>query len=656
MSSVPPHANQRASPAGPIVTAKRARIEVAKPAASRKLTPALPVGALGQLVDLPSDRILPVSLDVVGKLHGGWGTVIFSVEDAVALSPVSIGEMEKATAYSLSVDGALPSRILRERFLKGAEDVLIRTCEAAAHQVVMAREALSVPSDLASQACLVMAVAVLESGKVAAVICRVHDFSQKGEAAPIAALQALGLLRSIASLRTDKRMIRSRFGKVAAFVELLAASEGGIDFAECSRRLANHLRETLECDTVALSVNHWGKQRLAAVSGEAGPVEAHSPGRRALLTHLSESVHRGQPLLSRRQPPGAPGQSAGTPGLREWFDPAVAYCLPLIDASGKPRGGWLFLWNAEPDGFEEKQSLIKAASPEVAPLLALLKKAKPGAALGGFLRLWKKGSQFQRRTAIVAAAAVIIAMFIPLPYPVGATCELQPVVRRVIAAPFDGILQRSAAKAGELVEEGQLLAEMDGRELRSQLAEALAQRERALKESDTATAAGRIAEGRIAALEAEGLGHQIELLEYRQRHLEVRSPIAGLVLQGDLERSEGAPLRVGDTLFENGPLDRLVAEVAVPAKDVSLVAAGAKVKLKLESHVNGTAESVLLRVAPKSEWIEDRNVFICEAEIENPDGALRAGLKGKAKVEGPSRPLLWILCRDAWLALRYHFW
>lgn len=656
MSSVPPHANQRASQAGPIVPAKRARVAASSAVAPRKLTPALPVGALGQLIDLPSDRILPVSLDVIGKLHGGWGTVIFSVEDAVALAAAGLDDLAETPACALAVDAALPSRVLRERFLQAAGDVLVRTCEAAAHQVVKTREALSVPSELAGQACLVMSIPLVENGKVAAVICRVHDLSQKGEAAPLAALQALGLLRSIAGLRTDNRMISSRFGKVAAFVELLAASEGGIDFAECARRLANHLRETLECDTVALSVNHWGKQRLAGVSGEAGPVESHSPGRRALLGHLSEAAHRGQPLLVRRQATGSPGQSAGMAGLREWFDPAVAYCLPLIDANGKTRGGWLFLWNDEPEAFEEKQSLIKAASPEVAPLLALLKKAKPGAAMGGFLRLWKKGSRFQRRAAMVAAAAVLIAMCIPLPYPVSATCELQPVVRRVIAAPFDGILQRSAARAGEVVEEGQLLAEMDGREIRSQLAEALAQRERALRESDTATAAGRIAEGRIAALEAEGLGHQIELLEYRQRHLEVRSPIAGLVLQGDLERSEGAPLRVGDTLFEVGPLDRLVAEVAVPAADVSLVKTGAKVKLKLESHVNGTAESVLLRVAPKSEWIEDRNVFICEAEIENPDGALRAGLKGKARVDGPARPLLWILCRDAWLALRYYLW
>ena len=37
------------------------------------------------------------------------------------------------------------------------------------------------------------------------------------------------------------------------------------------------------------------------------------------------------------------------------------------DAEGNLRGGWLFLWNETPDDFEEKEALIKAASPEVAP-------------------------------------------------------------------------------------------------------------------------------------------------------------------------------------------------------------------------------------------------------------------------------------------------
>jgi multidrug resistance efflux pump len=239
---------------------------------------------------------------------------------------------------------------------------------------------------------------------------------------------------------------------------------------------------------------------------------------------------------------------------------------------------------------------------------------------------------------------------------VRANCELQPVVRRVIAAPFDGLLMRSRAKAGDLVKVGDLLAEMDGRELRSQLAQAVAERERALREADQALAAGDIAASKVAEHEAEALAHQIETLEYRKGHLEVRAPIEGIVLQGNWERSEGAPLRIGDPLFEIGPLDRFVAEVAVPATEVSLVEEGARVTVRLQSGTGGVLHGGITRVSPKSELLEEKNVFICEVPIENDQGDLRAGLKGKAKVEGPRRPLIWSWFRRAWLALRYYAW
>ena len=83
---------------------------------------------------------------------------------------------------------------------------------------------------------------------------------------------------------------------------------------------------------------------------------------------------------------------------------------------------------------------------------------------------------------------------------------------------------------------------------------------------------------------------------------------------------------------------------------------GASAQLKLESYSGDRLETEILRVSPKSEWRSDRNVFICEAEIDNPNNTLRAGLEGKGKIEGPRRPLAWIWLRNAWLAARYHLW
>jgi len=615
------------------------------------------VGLLGKLGEMPEELLLPAALEALNQLHGGLGCAVFRIETEMALSTGEDAN-EEGWNFETQPELAVPGAILRERFIHAAGDLLLKACDPVAREAARTREPIVAEAELAGGRCLVMAVPSMEGDRVAAVICRAQELQHRGEAAPLAALQATGLLRLFAGMRGESRRIRSRFGKVAAFVELLGSASGGIDFTECARRLANHLRETMECETVALSLRGWRGHRLVAVSGESGPVEAHSPGRCALLSHLSEAIHQGRQLLFRRgqSQGGGPASTPVALPLREWFDPAVSLCLPLTDNEGKTQGGWLFLWKSEPTDFDEKRALIQAAGPEVAPLLVLLHRSKPGAAMGTLIRLWKRGSVTGRRVAVAMAVATFVAALLPLPYPVRATCELQPVVRRVIAAPFDGILLRSAVRAGEVVQKGRLLAEMDGRELRSQLAEAVANRERAVKESDQALAGGKVAEARMSALEADGLAHQIELLEYRREHLEVRSPIDGLVLQGDLERSEGAPLRVGDPLFEVGPLDRLVAEIAVSATDVPLVSTGAEVTLKLESHANGKVRSTVTRVAPKSEWIGDKNVFLCEAEIGNPGGDLRAGLKGKAKIAGPRRPLVWIWGRDAWLALRYHLW
>ncbi len=653
---VPIRINQLPTRGGPIRIGKPGASPRPAAAAANVAAP-VPTRYLGLLTQLPPARIQVSALEALQKIHGGHGWVVYRVEDPVALSPNDdSGDMPDATTPEpvLTTESVTVAPDLTERYHHAAAELASLAAEAVAKSAIAARDTVSAESELAGQRCLVQAMPLFEGDLITACLCRIHGPDQRGEAGALAGLQITGLLRILAETRANEARVRSRFGKVAAFVEMLASAEGGTDFAECTRRLANHLREVLECDTVALAVRSFGRNKLAAVSGETGPSEAHSPGRRALLAHLTESIHRRQPLLARRD--ARVGGSTDASTLGEWFDPAVSLCLPLIDAEGELRGGWVFLWNEDPADFEEKEALIKAASTEVAPLLALLHRAKPGPAVGSLIRLWKKGTVTRRRLITGAAILLGLTLLAPLPYPVRSTCELQPVVRRVIAAPFDGILQRSTVRAGETVKQGQLLAELDGREVRSQLAEAIARREKAAKEADSAQAADRIAEARMATLEAEGLTHEIERLEYRREHLLVRSPIDGLVLQGDLERSEGAPLRMGAALFEVGPLDRLLVEFAVDATDISLVEPGATARLKLESHSGDSIEATLLRVSPKSEWRDDRNVFICEAEIDNPDNALRAGLEGKGKIEGPRRPLAWVWLRDAWLAARYHLW
>ena len=109
-----------------------------------------------------------------------------------------------------------------------------------------------------------------------------------------------------------------------------------------------------------------------------------------------------------------------------------------------------------------------------------------------------------------------------------------------------------------------MIALLDGRKLRIELSGIRANYDGAKKRRESALALGNIAESQIASSEMNRFQSKIEILEQQLTQLEVRSPIHGLVLNGDLEKAEGAPLEMGQTLFEIAPLTEMVAEIRIP--------------------------------------------------------------------------------------------
>ena len=138
------------------------------------------------------------------------------------------------------------------------------------------------------------------------------------------------------------------------------------------------------------------------------------------------------------------------------------------------------------------------------------------------------------------------------------------------------------------------------------------------------------------------------MLSHRAENLDIKSPVAGIVVTGDLERAEGAPLAMGQTLFEIAPLEQLVIEVAVPDADVSFVRQDQPIAVRLDAYPRDTWQTKLTKVHPRSEIRDENNVFVAEADLDNPDGRLSPGMKGRAVVETDRRSLGWILFHKPW--------
>jgi multidrug resistance efflux pump len=189
----------------------------------------------------------------------------------------------------------------------------------------------------------------------------------------------------------------------------------------------------------------------------------------------------------------------------------------------------------------------------------------------------------RRRLLVPLLAITALAMFLPIRYRVPCECQLQPVARRVISAPFAGTLELSLVKPGDVVRRGDTLGRMDGREIRWDLAGLIADQRRAAKNRDVNMADNKVAVAQMDALEMQRLDVKRRLLADRAAHLDIKSPIDGVVISGDLKRAEGAPVAIGQTLYEIAPLDRMVAEVAIPDDEISRVRLAQSVTINLDA-------------------------------------------------------------------------
>ena len=219
--------------------------------------------------------------------------------------------------------------------------------------------------------------------------------------------------------------------------------------------------------------------------------------------------------------------------------------------------------------------------------------------------------------------------------------------------PYDGVLAQSLVRGGDQVSAQQVVARLDGRVLRGELAGVQAEFDVSRKRRDLALATGDVAQSQIAKSEMTRHQAKITILNQRLENLDVRSPIDGVVVTGDLEKTVGVPLELGQTLFEIAPLATMVAEVGVPESEADYVKPGMQVQLKFDSFPFQTFSAEIQRIHPRAEVVDNDSVFVAEVVLQNAQGRLRPGMNGDAKVSTGWSPLGWNLFHRPWESIRY---
>jgi biotin carboxyl carrier protein len=435
--------------------------------------------------------------------------------------------------------------------------------------------------------------------------------------------------------------------RTSGLLDLFRRAGTELDFAQACRLALDALCADLGCTRAYLGLRRRGAVRIVAISGMAH-IDSKSPSHQPVEAAMREAITTGQPLDFSTSSVRTE-ETVAHEILQEKLAAARLLTLPLPRA----RGAVLLEWSTPPD--PSAAPVAEAAAPFVPVLFDLLDRARPHPAIFAVHRLWSRASANRRRAVLVGGGALVLLLACPFHYRIGADCRIAPTVKQVVAAPFDGQLRKSVVRPGDAVREGDPLGELDNRELKLKEAELTAARDRALKQRDRAMSGSDKSEGvdfsaaQVANFEAQSVGQELELVRRKLALLEVKAPLKGVVVSGDLRRAEGQPIQRGQVLWEIAPLDAMIVEIDVPDRDISHVRAGAPVRVRLEAFDGGRWKSTLRRVHPQSEQRDGRNVFIAEADIAaDRVTELRPGMRGRAIIESERQPLIWIIGHRFW--------
>jgi putative peptide zinc metalloprotease protein len=157
-------------------------------------------------------------------------------------------------------------------------------------------------------------------------------------------------------------------------------------------------------------------------------------------------------------------------------------------------------------------------------------------------------------------------------------------------------------------------------------------------------------------LEAERLRAQIAVLRRRLKDSALVSPVDGIVTTPRVEEKLGRHFDKGATLFAIEQPAVMLASLSVPEKEIGAVRLGQPVHLKVAPFPERTFTGTVDAIAPVAQPRGSRVICEVRLRIPNPDGDLRAGMSGWAKIACGEQPLGALLTRRVVRYLRTEAW
>jgi GAF domain-containing protein len=426
--------------------------------------------------------------------------------------------------------------------------------------------------------------------------------------------------------------------------------------------IVNNPQTVLPFERCSIALDNRGRLQLKAISGqESIPVgDTQVDQLRTLLAQLSKYDEQ---LLVRQYGETLDAEEPRVQAaIEKHFEASgyrALYALPLTDDQGRVG---LLLYESSDPGFLDQAHIemikVLAGQTTVAIRNALLYREVPLLRLlepvfqrkRAFLR-----SERKRQATILGsiAAAIVLLIFCPLSLRIGGPATVAPQSTATVTAPVDGTIAQVYAREGQRVRRGDVLAHMDDRPWRDQLAASQAKYDEA--RLATEHGGGRHSSQPDRTL-IDYLRAEVEQAQLRIGNAQLRSPIDGVVMTPNLENATGEHLDAGNEFAKVLNLHSARLNIAVDQQDARLVKAGQMAAIKLDSFPAQTLHGRVVSLSPEAQVEGDRRVFYAHVLLPNEGAELRTGMEGRAKISAGYHPAGYVLFRAPALWLWGKLW
>lgn len=176
-------------------------------------------------------------------------------------------------------------------------------------------------------------------------------------------------------------------------------------------------------------------------------------------------------------------------------------------------------------------------------------------------------------------------------------------------------------------------------------------------EAERGQGARQLAEMQIARARQQQAASKLDLIRHQLASAQVRAPFPSVVVEGDLKKNLGAPVRKGDLLVKLARTGDTYLEIEVDQADVHEVRLGSRGEFALVGRPDLKYSFVVDRIDPQSTQREARNVYLVRGRIEvGYQNWWRPGMGGSARIDVGERSLLWVMTHRTIRFLRQVFW